>query len=64
MFIVDPKFPFPDPGSKRLWIPGPGSGSASKNLNIFNPKNCFYLSFRKYIPLFRIRIRITELKYF
>jgi hypothetical protein len=30
------KFFIPDPGQKV-----PGSGSASKNLIIFNPKNCF-----------------------
>jgi hypothetical protein len=40
MFIPDPNFSIPDPGSKK--IPDPGSESASKNLSIFNPKNCFY----------------------
>jgi hypothetical protein len=28
----------PDPGSRVKKIPDPGSGSASKNLRIFNPK--------------------------
>jgi hypothetical protein len=32
-------FSIPDIGSKK--IPDPGSGTASKNLSIFNPKNCF-----------------------
>jgi hypothetical protein len=31
-----------DPGSRVKKIPDPGSGSASKNLSIFNPINCFY----------------------
>jgi hypothetical protein len=30
-----------DPGSRIKEIPDPGSRSASKNLSIFNPKNCF-----------------------
>ncbi len=42
MFIPDPNFSIPDPGSKRFRIPDPESGSASKNLSIFIPKNCFY----------------------
>ncbi len=29
------------PGSRFKKIPDPGSGSASKNLSIFDPKNCF-----------------------
>jgi hypothetical protein len=33
------KFSIPDPGSKRFWIPVPGS--ASENLSIFKPQNCF-----------------------
>jgi hypothetical protein len=41
MFIPDPTFFYP--GSRVKKIPDPGSGSASKNLNIFNPKNCFSL---------------------
>jgi hypothetical protein len=32
----------PDPESRIKKIPDPGTGSASKNLSIFNPKNCFY----------------------
>jgi hypothetical protein len=39
MFIPDPNFSLPDPGSKKH--PDPGSESASKNISIFNPKNCF-----------------------
>jgi hypothetical protein len=39
--ILDPNFSIPDPGSRVKKIPDPGSGSASKNLSIFNPKNCF-----------------------
>jgi hypothetical protein len=31
----------PDPGSNVKKIPDPGSKSTSKNLIIFNPKNCF-----------------------
>ncbi len=41
MFIPDPKFSIPDPGSKVKKIPYYGSGSASQNLSIFKPKNCF-----------------------
>jgi hypothetical protein len=41
LFIPDPKFSIPDPGSWVKTIPNPESRSASKNLNIFNPKNCF-----------------------
>jgi hypothetical protein len=37
-----PFFSIPDPRLKTFWIPNPGSGSASKNLSFFNPKNCFY----------------------
>ncbi len=44
MFIPNPNFShpgsrIPDPGSKRFRIPD--TGSASKNLSNFNPKNCF-----------------------
>jgi hypothetical protein len=39
----------PDPRSRVKKIPDPGSRSASKNLSIFNPKNCFLRS-RKYDP--------------
>jgi hypothetical protein len=38
MFFPEPNFSIPDPGSKRFRFPDPGSGSASKNLSIFNPK--------------------------
>jgi hypothetical protein len=31
----------PDPGSKRHLIPDNGGVSATKNLNIFNPTNCY-----------------------
>ncbi len=34
-------FCIPDTGSEVKKIPDPGSGSASKNLNICYPKNCF-----------------------
>jgi hypothetical protein len=42
MFIPDPgsDFSIPDPGWVKK-IPDPGSGSASKYLSIFIPKNCF-----------------------
>jgi hypothetical protein len=36
MFIPDPNYSIPDPGSRVKKIPDPGS--ASKNLSIFNPK--------------------------
>ncbi len=39
MFIPDPNFVHP--GSRIKKIPAPGSGSASKNLSIFDPKNWF-----------------------
>ncbi len=42
-----------DPGSKVKKILNPGSGSASKNLSIFSPKNFFKLSeiwYRMFIP--------------
>jgi hypothetical protein len=38
MFIPDPNFSIPDPGSKRFRFPDPFT---SKDLSIFNPKNCF-----------------------
>ncbi len=38
MFIPYPNFSIPDLGSKRFRIPDPRSGSASKNVSIFNPK--------------------------
>jgi hypothetical protein len=38
MFMPDPGFEFFHPGSREKKIPDPGSGSASKNLSIFNPK--------------------------
>ncbi len=37
----DPNFSTPDPGSRVKKIPDSVSGSASKNLSIFGPKNCF-----------------------
>jgi hypothetical protein len=40
--LPDPNFSNPDPESTVKKISDPGSGSASKNLGIFNPKNCFY----------------------
>jgi hypothetical protein len=36
MFIPDPNF---HPGSRVKKIPDPGTGSASKTLSIFHPKN-------------------------
>ncbi len=56
-------FPYaiPDSGSKRSQIPG--FASASKNLNIFNPKNRFASS-RKYDPGCLSRIPIFPLKIF
>jgi hypothetical protein len=36
--IPDPIFSIPDPGSRVDKIPDLGSGSASNNLSIFNPK--------------------------
>jgi hypothetical protein len=44
MFIPDPNFFIPDPGFRVNKIPDPGSGSASKNLRIYNPKNFSKLS--------------------
>jgi len=38
---VYPGSEFVHPGSRVKKFPDPGSGSASKNLSIFNPKNCF-----------------------
>jgi hypothetical protein len=38
--VADPNFFIPDPGSKRFRIPDPISGSASKHLSNFNPRNC------------------------
>ncbi len=35
------EFSIPDPESRVKKILYPGSGSASKNSSIFNPKNCF-----------------------
>ncbi len=54
---LDPNFFYP--GSRIQGQKDPGSGSASKNLGIFNPKKLF-LSSRKYNPglLYRTRIRI------
>jgi hypothetical protein len=39
MFIPDPNFSNPNLGSRFKKIPDPVSGAASKNINIFNPKN-------------------------
>jgi hypothetical protein len=51
MFIPDPDFSISDPvsrvkkildpGYRIKKIPDPVSGSASKDLSILNPKNCF-----------------------
>jgi hypothetical protein len=43
MFFPDHRSEFFHPGSRVKKIPDPGSGSASasKNVSIFNPKNCF-----------------------
>jgi hypothetical protein len=49
MFVLDPILAIPDPGSTVDKILDPGSGSASKNVSIFNPKNLF-LSFGMFIP--------------
>jgi hypothetical protein len=38
MFIPDPNFSLPDPGSKRFRIPDP---NPHQRVSIFNPKNCF-----------------------
>jgi hypothetical protein len=38
--VADPGCLYRTPDS-NFSIPDPGSGSASKNLSIFNPKNCF-----------------------
>jgi hypothetical protein len=40
MFFQDPTFPIPDPvfRVKKVPVPDPRSGSAIKNLSIFNPK--------------------------
>ncbi len=38
MFILDPESEFFHPGSRVKKAPNPGSGSATKNLSIFNPK--------------------------
>ncbi len=37
----DPSLFFFNPGSRVIKIPDPRSESESKNLSIFNPKNCF-----------------------
>jgi len=42
MLILCPGSKFFHPGTRVKNIPDPGSGSASKILSIFNPKNCFY----------------------
>jgi hypothetical protein len=61
---VYPGSEFFHPGSQVKKIPDPGSGSASKNLSIFNSKNCF-LSPRNMIrdvhPGSGSRIRILTL---
>jgi hypothetical protein len=54
MFIPDPNFSIPDPGSRVKKIPDPESGSALKNLSIFNP----FLSSRKYDAGCSSRIQI------
>jgi hypothetical protein len=45
MFIpeswISLNFSILDPGSKRHRIPDLGSGSATTNLSILNPKNCY-----------------------
>ncbi len=56
MFITDRNFSIRDPESRVKKIPDPRSGSASKNLSIFNPKN--FLRSRKYDPGCSSRIRI------
>ncbi len=41
MFIPEPNFSTPDPGSKRFRIPDPGSASRNTGISVFNPKKCF-----------------------
>jgi hypothetical protein len=41
IFISDPGSEFFHPGSRVQVQKDPGSGSASKNVSIFNPKQCF-----------------------
>ncbi len=41
IFIPDPNFLIPDPGSRAKKFRNNGSGSASKNLSIFNSNKCF-----------------------
>ncbi len=59
--VADPgclsRMRFFHPGSRFEKIPDPGSGSSSKNLSIFTPKNCF-LSFWKYDQGCSSRVRI------
>jgi hypothetical protein len=57
MFNPDPGSEFFHPGSRVKKIPDPGFGSTSKNLSIFNPKNCV-LSSRKYDSGYSNRIWI------
>jgi hypothetical protein len=57
MFVPDPSFSIPDPGSKRFRNSDPRSGSISKNLLSINPKQIL-LSSRKYDPGCSSRIQI------
>ena len=66
MFIPDSGSHFFHPESRAIKIPDPGSGSASKNLRIFNPENVSKLSEKLYgmfipdpDPDFFPRIRMT-----
>jgi hypothetical protein len=50
MFIQNPNFPIPGPGSRVKKTLDSGTGSATKNISIFNPKNLYpVLSYRKYV---------------
>jgi hypothetical protein len=61
MFILDLEskfFSILDPGSRVEKIPDPGSGSASKNLNILTQNIVSKLRNRNFHPRSRIRILI------
>jgi hypothetical protein len=66
MFIPDPTFSIPDPGSELSPCRIPDPGSSSKNLSILTPKKAkkLFLSSKKYDPGWSSRIPDPDADFF